>query len=122
LLGLDMQPGHLVHMLKKAMLVAILSSLAFAGLGYGTGYLFGFSHTECLIIGVATMFSSTIVGIKLLPTTVLHHRHTGELVVGLLLLQDVIAITVLLVLYSSDGQATEIDYMPYLKTLVALPL
>ena len=120
LLGLDMQPSHLVHMLKKATLVAVLSSAMFAGLGYGTGWLFGFSHTENIIIGLAVMFSSTIIGIKLLPTTVLHHKHTGELVVGLLLLQDVIAIMVLLALYS--GGTGEPDYMVYIKTLAALPL
>ncbi len=120
LLGLDMQPSHLIHMLKKATLVAILSSAVFAGIGYGTGWLFGFSATENLIIGLAVMFSSTIIGIKLLPTTVLHHRHTGELVVGLLLLQDVIAIMVLLALYSSGSD--ENNYMVYISTLVALPL
>lgn len=121
LLGLDMQPSHLVHMLKKATLVAIFSSIAFAGLGYGVGYIFGFTHTENLIIGLATMFSSTIIGIKLLPTTVLHHKHTGELVVGLLLLQDVIAIMVLLALYSSGGEETG-GYIAFAKTLLALPL
>lgn len=121
LLGLDMQPSHLVHMLKKATLVAIFSSIAFAGLGYSVGALFGFTHTENLIIGLATMFSSTIIGIKLLPTTVLHHRHTGELVVGLLLLQDVIAILVLLALYSSTGE-TDTSYFVFAKTLLALPV
>lgn len=121
LLGLDMQPSHLVHMLRKATLVAIFSSIAFAGLGYGVGYLFGFTHTENLIIGLATMFSSTIIGIKLLPTTVLHHRHTGELVVGLLLLQDVIAIMVLLGLYST-GDGGSAGYMAFAKTLIALPV
>ena len=120
LLGLDMQPSHLVHMLKKATLVAVLSSILFAALGYGTGWVFGFTHIESVIIGLAVMFSSTIIGIKLLPTTVLHHKHTGELVVGLLLLQDVIAIMVLLALYS--GASGETDYMAYIKTLIALPL
>ncbi|HEY5718612.1 MAG TPA: cation:proton antiporter [Motiliproteus sp.] len=120
LLGLDMQPSHLMHMLKKATLVAIVSSIAFAAIGYGTGLAFGYTQTECIIIGLAVMFSSTIIGIKLLPTTVLHHKHTGELVVGLLLLQDVIAILVLIALYSSASGDT--NYFTYLKTLVALPL
>jgi hypothetical protein len=62
---------------------------------------FGFSRTEALITGLAMMFSSTIISIKLLPTTVLHHRHTGELMVGLLLLQDMIAIFVLVALLGS---------------------
>lgn len=123
LLGLDMQPSHLLHMLKKATLVAIASSLLFFAMGYGVGFSFGYTQTESMIIGIAVMFSSTIIGIKLLPTTVLHHRHTGELVVGLLLLQDVIAIMVLLFLYSGSGEATNSDTMlQFAKTLVALPL
>lgn len=120
LLGLDMQPSHLFHMLKKATLVAVLSSVVFAAIGYGTGKAFGYTETECLIIGISVMFSSTIIGIKLLPTTVLHHKHTGELVVGLLLLQDVIAIIVLLAIHSTASD--NVGPMTYLKTLLAFPL
>lgn len=120
LLGLDMQPSHLLHMLKKATLVALGSSVIFFAIGYGIGAAFGYTQTEAAIIGTALMFSSTIIGIKLLPTTVLHHRHTGELVVGLLLLQDVIAIMVLLFLYS--GESGETGMGTYLKTLIALPI
>ena len=118
LLGLDMQPSHLIHMLKKATLVAIASSALFLGIGFSVGSLFGFSQAESVIIGAAVMFSSTIIGIKLLPTTVLHHKHTGELVVGLLLLQDVIAIIVLLILNSGGGS----DPMSsFIKSAIALP-
>lgn len=119
LLGLDMQPSHLIHMLRKATLVAVISSLAFMVIGYGVGVLFGFSQTEALVIGAAVMFSSTIIGIKLLPTTVLHHRHTGELVVGLLLLQDVVAILVLLLLNSGSGDSPA---MSFARSMLALPL
>ncbi len=108
LLGLDMQPSHLVHMLKKATLVAIFSAIIFMAIGYIVGISFGYTRTEAIIIGVALMFSSTIIGIKLLPTTVLHHKHTGELVVGLLLLQDVIAILVLLFLNSGDNGTDQV--------------
>ena len=120
LLGLDMQPSHLVHMLKKATLVAIFSAIIFMAVGYVVGISFGYSVTEAVIIGVALMFSSTIIGIKLLPTTVLHHKHTGELVVGLLLLQDVIAILVLLFLNSGDNGSSQLA--SFLKTAVALPV
>ncbi len=120
LLGLDMQPSHLVHMLQKATLVAILSALIFMSIGYGVGIGFGYTQTEAVIIGAALMFSSTIIGIKLLPTTVLHHKHTGELVVGLLLLQDVIAILVLLLLNSGNNGGSNLT--TFLKTAIALPL
>ncbi|SIS53203.1 cation:proton antiporter [Neptunomonas antarctica] len=120
LLGLDMQPSHLIQMIKKATWVALGSSLIFLAAGYFATQLFGYTQTESLIIGAALMFSSTIIGIKLLPTTVLHHRHTGELVVGLLLLQDVIAILVLLFLYSSQNE--ESSAINLIKPLIALPL
>ena len=126
LIGLDMQPSHLLQMLRKGYMVAFISSLAFALLGFFVGYCFGFSMIDSLIIGASTMFSSTIIGIKLLPTTVLHHKQTGELVVGLLLLQDLLAI-ILLTLLTTLGQqfsaGLELSLnVDLLISLAALPL
>ena len=125
LLGLDMQPSNLIRMLRKATLVALFSSLSFAALGFVVASAFGYTQTEAVIVGCAMMFSSTIIGIKLLPTTALHHRHTGELVVGLLLLQDLIAIVVLLVLGGTGGSEANPDtnsFLQIIKTLATLPL
>ena len=120
LLGLDMQPSKLLHMFRNTLLVGIASSLAFAGFGYGVARLTGFGFVDAAIIGAAMMFSSTIIGIKLLPTTVLHHRHTGEVVVSLLLLQDLIAILLLLLLagLGEAGASAPPLWMPF----AALPL
>ena len=120
LLGLDMQPKALFAVAKKATLVALLSALIFAAIGFGIAYSFNFSLIESLVIGAAMMFSSTIISIKLLPTTVLHHRHTGELIIGLLLLQDLLAIFVLIVLLSSDAGQLDIELIA--KTLIGLPV
>jgi len=123
LLGLDMQPSSLLHMLRKASVVAIGSSLIFASTGYILALSFGFNQTESIIVGVTMMFSSTIIGIKLLPTTVLHHKHTGELVVGLLLLQDLIAIIILMILGEGSGNHSNISAWKHLaSTLIMLPL
>lgn len=120
LLGLDMQPKALLVVLRKATSVAVISSACFAAIGFVVGLSFGFSLTESAIIGMASMFSSTIIGIKLLPTTVLHHKYTGELMVGLLLLQDFLAIFCLLILLSSSAGSFQIK--PMLTALAALPL
>lgn len=120
LLGLDMQPQALLRTIRSSTLVAIGSSMIFALIGFGIAYSFGFNNTESLIVGAAMMFSSTIIGIKLLPTTVLHHRHTGELMVGLLLLQDLIAIFVLIVLLS--GSVGSFDVKTFVMAIFALPL
>ncbi|WP_390614361.1 cation:proton antiporter [Maricurvus nonylphenolicus] len=119
LLGLDMQPKALLSVLQKATSVALISSAIFAVMGYIIGYAFGFSHQENLIIGMAMMFSSTIIGIKLLPTTVLHHKHTGELMVGLLLFQDFLAILCLMILLSGD--LGKVDPQQFGMTIAALP-
>lgn len=121
LLGLDMQPRNLAQSLRQALLVGFLSSVAFLVTGFGLGVAFGYTMIESLIIGAAMMFSSTIIGIKLLPTTVLHHRHTGELVVSLLLFQDLIAIVLLIVIGWKDVDAEQ-QGLQLLQVLVSLPL
>ena len=120
LLGLDMQPSKLVKTIRSATFVGFGSSIIFFIAGSAVAALFGYSIIETLIIGIAMMFSSTIIGIKLLPTTVLHHRHTGELIISLLLIQDLIAIIVLLVLtggFLEFNSATKI-----VRVIISLPL
>jgi len=122
LLGLDMQPQALWATLRKSTVVAVISSIIFLGTGFGIARLFGYTMVDSLVVGAAMMFSSTIIGIKLLPTTILHHRHIGELMIGLLLLQDVLAIIVLMVLLSAGSSGTESVGTSLALSLVSLPL
>ena len=119
LLGLDMQPQALWRVLREVTHITLISSALFAVTGYIIADLFGYSTMESLVIGTGMMFSSTIIGIKLLPTTALHHKHSGELMVGMLLMQDFLAIFVLLLIISGD--ITIQNLMPLGKTLLALP-
>jgi len=121
LLGLDMQPQALWSTLRKSTFVAFLSSALFLLTGYSVAWLFGYNSFDALVIGAAMMFSSTIIGIKLLPTTVLHHRHIGDLMIGLLLLQDLLAILVLMWLLgaSETGDASSPGL---LQIVLALPV
>ena len=77
---------------------------------------------RCRARSVATRisFSSTIVGLKLLPTTILHHQRTGEVIISILLLQDLIAIVLLLVVQGSPQGGLDVGDL--MKTLVALPV
>ena len=109
LLGLHLHPQKLIQMLKKISLVGVVSSVVFFLLGYLLGWLFHFSTSDNMVIGLAMMFSSTIIGIKLLPTTVLHHQHTGELMISVLLWQDLLAIAVLLGIRAMSGGGTLIQ-------------
>ncbi len=98
LLGLNLKPQDLLHTVRKTTVITIVTSLVFMLFGFVISMLFNFALWESLLIGAAMMFSSTIIGLKLLPTTVLHHRHTGEVMVSILLLQDLFAIIILLII------------------------
>ena len=108
LLGLNLTPQKLLQLLRQTTLVTLLTSVVFCATTWIIARLFGFSTLEALLIGVAAMFSSTIIGIKLLPTTTLHHRHTGEVIISVLLLQDLVAIVVMLGLQGLESSGLQL--------------
>ncbi len=120
LLGLNLQPQELLRMVSKTTQVTVFSSLAFFAVGFSVAFMFDFTISESLLVGGAATFSSTIIGLKLLPTTMLHHQRTGEVIISILLLQDLVAIVLLLVVQgSSQGSMQLLDLA---MLLVALPL
>jgi Kef-type K+ transport system membrane component KefB len=120
LLGLNMVPSQLWRMFREATSVMLLSSAAFMATGVGLAIALGFPLHEAAVAGCAMMFSSTIIGLKLLPTTALHHQHTGQVIISILLLQDLLAILALLLL---QGAADAGDsYWPMVRQLLGLPL
>lgn len=104
LLGLNLEPKDLENLFKEAIVVTAASSASFAALGLAVALIFGFSGLDSVLIAAAMMFSSTIIALKLLPTSALHHQRMGELIVSILLLQDMLAIAVLLALESLGNQ------------------
>ncbi|MCG6968371.1 MAG: cation:proton antiporter [Gammaproteobacteria bacterium] len=102
LLGMNLPAKKLIHLVRQTTLITGVSSLLFGVMGFAVALAFAFNTTESVVIGTAMMFSSTIIGLKLLPTTVLHHRHTGEIIISILLLQDLLAIMVLLFLQAGN--------------------
>lgn len=120
LLGLNLHPQELIRLAGEATVVTGVCSIALLLLGFGYSLAFGYSVTEALIVGAALMFSSTIIGLKLIPTTVLHHQHTGEIIISVLLLQDIIAIFLLVLIEGSAG--TDGGWWPMIKPALAFPL
>jgi len=120
LLGLHLQPQNLVHMIRKITWIALVSSILFTVVAYFIGRWFGLGVTESWVLGAAMMFSSTIIGLKLLPTTILHHQHTGEVMISVLLMQDVLAIIVLIIINSAQ-EGNGFAWGDLLVVLFALP-
>ena len=120
LLGLNLSPGKLVTLFRQTALVTAVSSGVFALVGWCIAIIFGFNTQDAVFVGLACMFSSTIIGLKLLPTTVLHHKHTGEVMISVLLLQDLIAIVVILLIQGVDQQSSYATAILWL--IIKLPL
>lgn len=120
LLGLDLPLGKLYKLVGETTRVTGISSMLFFVLGVAVAWWFGYAWLEQLIVGAALMFSSTIIGLKLLPTTVLHHRHTGEVIISILLLQDLVAIVILLCLQLYAGEQT--GWLAVGLLVVSLPI
>ena len=120
LLGLNLQPQDLIRTVRNTTTVTLASSVVFAAIGAGVAWWFGFGPTESLLIGGAMTFSSTIIGLKLLPTTVLHHQRTGEIMISILLLQDLIAIVILLLLRAAVSG--EMPMLEVARLLLGPPL
>jgi Kef-type K+ transport system membrane component KefB len=120
LLGLDLLPQQLWRMLGEALRITLISSAAFLLSVFLITWFFGYHVVDAILTGVALMFSSTIIGLKLLPTTILHHRHTGQIIISVLLIQDLVAIVVLLLL---EGYGKGVNLIVDMSLQVAtLPL
>jgi len=122
LLGLDLQPKNLIQLSSRTAAGSTVSALVFTLLGFLIAQAFGLSFIESIIVGISGVFSSTIIGIKLLPTTVLHHKHTGEVVVNMLLLQDLLAIVVIIFLKSGDTGDAFAHLKGLASFLITLPV
>ena len=118
LIGLNLKFSDLIHLFKKTALLTMGTSLIFASVVGSVVLAFGFSWQEALIAGVALMFSSTVIGFKLIPTTDLHNKRIGEVMISVLLFQDILAIIIILMMMS--GNTTTLAYAIPLIILKAI--
>lgn len=75
---------------------------------------------DALIIAAALMFSSTVISLKLIPTTTLHHKHMGEVMTSILLVQDILAISAIIFLNTGGGNVMLVAFMMLLLKFAAL--
>src|SRR3989304_6201540 len=104
LVGLEMNFREL-STIGKAALIAGLGQIVFtSGIGFAIAMLLGYSATSSLYIAVALTFSSTIVIIKLLSEKNDLGSLYGKIAVGFLLVQDFVAVLILMFLAGLKGQ------------------
>lgn len=103
IIGLGLN-ATVIKSLGKVVLLASAVEIAAVGiLGYLIASGFGFSTTEALIIGLALVFSSTIIIVKVLNDKREQSRLYGQIAIGVLLVEDIIATFALLFIAASSG-------------------
>jgi len=95
IVGLEIDLKKLVSSGRIGALVGTLQVVACAVLTVGFVMLLGFGGLSALYLGVATAFSSTMIVVKLLSDKSELDTVDGRLTLGILLMQDVLAIVVL---------------------------
>jgi Kef-type K+ transport system membrane component KefB len=103
IVGLELNTA-VIRQMGKAVLVTAAGLLAvMASLGFATATLLGFSQTEALIVGLALFFSSTIIIAKVLSDKREMSRLHGQIAIGIILLDDVVATLALLFVAAGGG-------------------
>ncbi|PIT92208.1 MAG: sodium:proton exchanger [Candidatus Harrisonbacteria bacterium CG10_big_fil_rev_8_21_14_0_10_42_17] len=105
LVGLEMNYEAVRLVGRQSLVIGIGQILFTSGIGYVLSSALGFSPLYALYIAIALSFSSTVVVIQFLSDKKDLNSLYGKLSIGMLLVQDVVAIVILVLLASieTDG-------------------
>ena len=98
LAGVVLHPQRLLALFRKTVLITVTAGIICSMAVAGLLLVWHFPLVESILAGVALLFSSTILVVKLLPTTTLHQQRMGSLCIAVLVAQDLLAIAILLFL------------------------
>jgi len=108
LVGLEINYTSLKLVGKVSVVLGIGQIICTAAIGYFITTALGFPPLEALYIAVALTFSSTIIIVKLLSDKREIHSLHGKISVGLLLVQDLVAVLILIFLANIDARGGDI--------------
>ena len=96
IIGLELRISVLKKLGPVVFAIALAILLVLGGIGQLTATLFGFTLIEGVIVGLALFFSSTIIIVKMLSDKKEHTRLHGQITIGVILLDDIVATLALL--------------------------
>lgn len=106
IIGLELSVGVIRKLGKPVFMTAAAILLTIGTIGFLIGSAFEFTTVEALLIGLALFFSSTIIIAKVLSDKKELTRLNGQIAIGVILLDDIVATFALLfVAASGSGNA-----------------
>ncbi len=120
LVGLELDFKNLKNVGLPALATGLGQIIFTFGIGYFIVKALGFATIPAIYISIALTFSSTIIVVKLLSEKKELTSLYGRIVVGFLLVQDFVAILVLIILAGLQGEgATPLDFtLTFIKGLI----
>lgn len=103
IIGLGLNIGVISKLGKPVFVTAGVELLLIGGVGALVISLFDFGIVEALIIGLSLFFSSTIIIVKFLSDKHEQSRLHGQIAIGVILVEDVIATLALLFIAAGNG-------------------
>ena len=97
IVGLEIDLKHLIRSGKVSAIVGTVQVVGCALLGWAGALALGFRGLPAAYLGIATAFSSTMIVVKLLSDKGELDTSAGRVTLGVLLMQDVLAIVILAV-------------------------
>jgi Kef-type K+ transport system membrane component KefB len=118
IVGLHLSPKVIKEVGKVSLVTGIGQIIFTSVFGFLIAFLFGFSLWTSIYIAVALTFSSTIIIMKLLSDKEALEKLYGKISIGFLLVQDLVAIIILIVISSTAGNTDGSGGMILLFTLL----
>jgi len=97
-LGLEFSFKKLAKIGGSASITAAFEAVGMGILGFFTGKILGWQLMDCIFLGACLTISSSSVIIKSFEDLALKHRNFASLVYGILVVEDLIAVTILVLL------------------------
>tara|TARA_Y100000310_G_scaffold262458_1_gene272144 strand:+ start:380 stop:2086 length:1707 start_codon:yes stop_codon:yes gene_type:complete len=106
MVGLHMNPKVIKEIGTTSLLIGLIQIILTFSLGFFVSLMLGFDNITSAFIGIALAFSSTIITMKLLSDKKQIDSLYGKISIGILIIQDVVAIAVLMLISSvSSGDS-----------------
>ena len=105
IIGLGMNISVIKRLGPTVFLAAAAELLTVGSVGFGIASWFGLSRTEAFIAGISLFFSSTIIIVKILSDKKEQSRLHGQIAIGIVLLDDIVATLALLFVAAGNNNS-----------------
>lgn len=126
IIGLGLNPKVIKEVGKIAAIAGFIEVGIVALVGLGFGRLLGLDFRQSVFLGMALSFSSTIIILKLLSDKKENNRLYGKITIGILIIQDLIAVFALLFVtsqgHNSSVSLTELGWLAAKGLMATVPL